>query len=148
LLLLGHIHAGFYFWKLAVTRTPDTIRPTPRGGVLTLTDPRSAGKKGSYDREGLLTFVRDGWSVTPSDSSFYASATAASLDESTSGPARLVQLLQRRYFCGRMNWFCCKLAQVILGAVKRTKFFGVKGQGHRRPKLDWKAWRRHHSWSS
>ena len=47
-----------------------------------------------------------------------------------------------------MNRFGCKLAQAVLGQGHETMYFGdqrVKGQGHRRPKLDLEAWRRHHS---
>ena len=39
-----------FFYKLALTRTPDLMRPTRR--VLTLTDPRTAAKKG-YDLGGF-----------------------------------------------------------------------------------------------
>jgi len=53
-------------------------------------------------------------------------------------------------FCKRINRFQCKLAKVssIPGQRHATVNPGgqeVKGQGHKRPKLDLKAWRRHHS---
>jgi len=44
-----------------------------------------------------------------------------------------------------MNQLCCKLAQVV--HENETINFGgqeVKGQGHRRPKLDFDAWQRYH----
>jgi len=60
---VGHCRTepGWYFcWKLTLTRTPDTIRPTRR--VLTPTEPRTAENKGGYD---LAVFVRGGGRTLP-----------------------------------------------------------------------------------
>jgi len=58
---------------------------------------------------------------------------------------RLVINVVNMIFWKRMKQFGCKLAQVVHRARTKRPTFGVKGQGHRTPKLHLEAWWRHHS---